>query len=215
MGLEPLQRFFLNLDCMMGTKMPRTMEQIVGENIAKARTRLQITQRELGERIAKHLNAETWSVATVSAAEKGARGFSASDLTAFALALDVLPGALLLIPDDVDTVRIGSKIGGKSAGEGGRDHGRGDVQRLGSRLDPDSPMEFVTEIGRDVGTWRDQAGEIADALRSLAGTIAKHAERAQGLSDRADDIHDLAMTARVQMLRYVQGSTPSVEDTEN
>lgn len=195
--------------------MPRTMEQIVGDNVARHRSRLQITQRELGERIASNLSAEAWSVATVSAAENGARGFSASDLTAIALALDVLPGALLLIPDDVDVVRIGAKIGGKGAGEGGREHARGDVQRLGSSLDADSPMEFVTEIGRDVGTWRDQAGEIADALRSLAGTIAKHAEQSQGLADRADDIHDLAMTARVQMLRYAQGSTPSVEDTEN
>lgn len=201
--------------------MPRTMEQIVGDNIARHRKRLQITQRELGERIAANLDADAqlpadaWSVATVSAAENGARGFSASDLTAIALALDALPGALLVIPDDVDTVRIGAKIGGKGAGEGGRDHARGDVQRLGARLDPDSPMEYVTEIGRDIGSWRDQAGEIAEALRGLATSIATHAERAQRLSDRADDMHDLAMTARVQMLRYVQGSTPTTESPED
>lgn len=201
--------------------MHRTMEQIVGDNIARHRKRLQITQRELGESIAVNLNADArmpddaWSVATVSAAENGARGFSASDLTAIALALDVLPGALLLIPDSVESVRIGAKIGGKGAGEGGREHARGDVQRLGSRLDPDSPSEFVTEIGRDVRAWRDEAGEIADALRGLAVTVAKHAENTQGLADRADDIDTLATTARVQMLRYVQGSTPEIESTED
>lgn len=152
------------------------------------------------------LGVNAWTLPAVSNAESGKRSFSASEIAAVARVLDVLPGALFLIPLDVDAVTIGRNDEPVL---------RGDIQRLGARLDPDSPMEHLTEIGRDVGTWRDQAGEIAEALRGLATTIATHAERAQGLSDRADDIESLATDARVQMLRYVQGSTPEIESPED
>lgn len=152
------------------------------------------------------LGVKAWTLPAVSHAESGKRAFTASEIAAVARVLDVLPGALFLIPLDVDAVMIGRNDEPTL---------REDVQRLGARLDPDSPMEYVTEIGRAVGLWRDQAGEIATDLQLLALKIAEQTERVQRLVGDADDIESLAMTARVQMLRYVQGSTPEIEITED
>lgn len=165
-----------------------------------------MTRPDFAKAVGDALGVKAWTLPAVSHAESGKRAFSASEIAAVARVLDVLPGALFLIPLDVDGVKIGKNP---------EPAPRNDVQRLGARLDPDSPMEYVTEIGRAVGLWREQAGEIAEALQGLAVRIAEQTERVQGLVSDADDIESLAMTARVQMLRYVQGSTPEIESPED
>lgn len=76
-----------------------TINQLVGFNIARWRKAAGLTQAELGEMLGG------WSNATVSAAEKSwdgrrIRQFSADEMVAIALALEVPLAALLLPPDD-------------------------------------------------------------------------------------------------------------------
>lgn len=188
-----------------------TMEAVVGANIRRHRERLQMKRPAFAKAVGDALGVNPWTLPAVSHAENGNRAFTASEIAAVAKVLGVPPGAMLLIDRDNNDQDIDAVLVGKNP----QPVARHDLQRLGASLDPESPMEYLKEIGRDVGTWRDQAGEIAEALRGLATTIATHAERAQGLSDRADDIESLATDARVQMLRYVQGSTPEIESPED
>lgn len=84
------------------------LEKIVGQNIARLRSRWQLSQPDLGKRIGE-LTGKDWSRPTVSAAENGNRSFTASDLVVLAYVLEVPVTALLHLPPDVDTVEAGSK----------------------------------------------------------------------------------------------------------
>lgn len=76
-----------------------TINQVIGYNVARWRKAAKLTQAEFGERMGG------WSNATVSAAEKSwdgkrIRQFTADDIVALALALDLPIAAFFLPPDD-------------------------------------------------------------------------------------------------------------------
>lgn len=72
------------------------IEEIVGANLQWIREDQKMTQVQLGEAVAEYLE-KPWSRQAVSAAEKGRRAFSAADLLALALVLDVtIPSFFLL-----------------------------------------------------------------------------------------------------------------------
>ena len=70
------------------------VEELVGRHITAERESQQMTQEELGKRIGKLLG-KAWSRQAVSAAEKGARAFTAAELVAIAYALGTNVGYLL------------------------------------------------------------------------------------------------------------------------
>jgi transcriptional regulator with XRE-family HTH domain len=72
------------------------IEKVIGANMQLIREDQDMTQAELGEAVAQYLG-KPWSRQAVSAAEKGRRAFSAADLLALALVLDVtIPSFFLL-----------------------------------------------------------------------------------------------------------------------
>jgi transcriptional regulator with XRE-family HTH domain len=79
------------------------IEEFIGRGITQCRTNRNITQAELGDRLAR-FTGKAWSRQAVSSAEAGKRSFTAADLLALSFALDV-PVTLLLCPltDDPDT----------------------------------------------------------------------------------------------------------------
>ncbi|MGW1669003.1 helix-turn-helix transcriptional regulator [Streptomyces sp. NPDC002324] len=64
------------------------MEEVIGERIAGIRADRQMSQAELGEALATYLE-KPWSRQAVYTAEKGKRAFTAAELVALALVLEV------------------------------------------------------------------------------------------------------------------------------
>jgi transcriptional regulator with XRE-family HTH domain len=90
----------------------KTLNQVVGYNLARARRLKGWTQVEAGQRIEDQLG-QRWSVATVSAAEKSfdsksgrVRQFTADEIVAFSLAFD-LPITWLFFPPSPDDLPNG------------------------------------------------------------------------------------------------------------
>ncbi|MGC9381590.1 helix-turn-helix domain-containing protein [Streptomyces sp. MH13] len=74
------------------------IEEVIGANLQWIREDQEMTQTQLGEAVAEHLG-RPWSRQAVSAAEKGRRAFSAADLLALALVLDVSIPSFFLLRD--------------------------------------------------------------------------------------------------------------------
>ncbi|MEU3413739.1 helix-turn-helix transcriptional regulator [Streptomyces sp. NPDC006658] len=74
------------------------IEEVIGANVQWIREDQGMTQAQLGEAVAAHLG-KPWSRQAVSAAEKGRRAFSAADLLALALVLDVTIPSFFLLRD--------------------------------------------------------------------------------------------------------------------
>lgn len=64
------------------------LEEVIGERIAEIRAEQQMSQAELGEALAAYLE-RPWSRQAVYSAEKGKRAFTAAELVALALVLEV------------------------------------------------------------------------------------------------------------------------------
>lgn len=79
------------------------IEEIIGRRITVEREKLGLTQAQLGEHL-QGLLGRKWSRQAVSSAEKGRRVFAASDLVAFAAALDVTVDRLVIAPAGIQTV---------------------------------------------------------------------------------------------------------------
>ncbi len=162
------------------------IQEIVGQNIQRLRgNRDDLTQVKLGERVAARLGVPTWSSATMSAAENGRREFTAAEIVALAIELGALPGALLLIPEDVEWVVIGGKRGKGDEVLGGTTVGRAEVQ----------PVPQETE-----------------GIDHLAQLTAEAVGRAEALSETLDDLHSGAMRLRIQALRLAQGYAKPSDD---
>jgi transcriptional regulator with XRE-family HTH domain len=84
------------------------LEKIIGSNIARLRTRWQMSQPEFGERMGREIG-KNWSRQTVSAVENGDRAFTASDLVLLSYVLEVPVSALLLLPPDAKEVEAGPR----------------------------------------------------------------------------------------------------------
>ncbi|KJQ53719.1 helix-turn-helix domain-containing protein [Microbacterium sp. SA39] len=159
------------------------IQEVVGRNVRHVRSaRDGLSQVELGARVADRLGVAAWSSATMSAAENGRREFTAAEIVALAVELGVLPGALLLIPEDIEAVVIGGK------------RGRGNEVMGG------------TVVARDAVQPIPHETEGVDRLAQLA---ADAVSRADALTESLDELHIQAMQLRVQALRHSQGSTPA------
>lgn len=74
------------------------IEEVIGSNMRRVREERGLSQTDLGQAIEPH-QGRAWSRQAVSAAEKGQRAFSAADLMALALVLDVSIPSLFLLTD--------------------------------------------------------------------------------------------------------------------
>lgn len=166
--------------------MAKTITQLVGENVARHRKRRGWKQDDLAARI-RELQSDPsgrrFHRSAVSHLESGLRALNVSDLTLIALALDLPPSALLLLPE---TDGDGEPIEHVTI-DGPREFEREQLQRQGATLDPDSPAQFILEISRG---------------------LALHVEESEALLAKLHDLHSLTMTARVRATRQLQASEP-------
>jgi transcriptional regulator with XRE-family HTH domain len=168
--------------------MTKSISQLVGENIARHRTVRGWDQEELARRVAELQDAgreRRFSRASISHIESAQRSVNLNDLTLIAIALEQPIGALLLLPEvDADRESID-----RVRVDGDREFSRDLLDRQGDALDPESPAQTVLELGR--------------GLAMLVG-------EAESFAGRVDDLHSLAMSARVKALRQVQASKPEL-----
>lgn len=75
------------------------VEEAIGRQIARLRTRQQLSLADLGEALGRYLD-RPWSRQAVHQAERGQRSFSAAELTALALALDTSVQTLFRADND-------------------------------------------------------------------------------------------------------------------
>ncbi|MFF1743534.1 helix-turn-helix transcriptional regulator [Streptomyces mirabilis] len=73
------------------------LEEVIGTNIAERRSHKELSQTELGEALGQYLE-KPWSRQAVHTAEKGRRAFTAAELIALALVLEVELPELLAPP---------------------------------------------------------------------------------------------------------------------
>lgn len=85
------------------------MEEVVGQNVARLRKdKWALSQAELGQKIGAECG-RAWSRQTVSAAEKGDRAFTVSDLVMLAFVFQVDSAALLHLPTGVQSFEVGGR----------------------------------------------------------------------------------------------------------
>lgn len=165
-----------------------SINQLVAANIARARTRLGITQEELGKRLSSRTGRQ-WSKVNISAAErsvdgKRARKFDAEELLAFAEALEV-PLDWLFLPDGAE--------------------------------DPDAPRYYAGQPPDDPDTPRYYAGnpepnwtprEVVAVLFSEDGPSPTRADMMRTYRERVRDVEKqwggLSLLMQLGRLRYSQ-----------
>jgi transcriptional regulator with XRE-family HTH domain len=81
------------------------IEDVIGQQVARGREDLGMTQAELGDELSKYLG-KPWPRQAVSAAEKGRRSFGAAELVALAAVLGRPVESLLVPPSDVASVTL-------------------------------------------------------------------------------------------------------------
>jgi 8-oxo-dGTP pyrophosphatase MutT (NUDIX family) len=82
------------------------VEEIIGQRTRERRTALELTQEAAADRVSAHLNRE-WTRQAWSAAEKGKRSFTASELVAIAHALGTTVAWLMSPPEGVEDIELG------------------------------------------------------------------------------------------------------------
>ncbi len=75
------------------------VEEAIGRQIARLRTKRQLSLADLGEALSRYLG-KPWSRQAVHQAERGQRSFTAAELTALAIVLDTSVQALFRAEDD-------------------------------------------------------------------------------------------------------------------
>lgn len=136
------------------------IEEYIGRGISESRARTGMTQAELGDKLGSYTG-KGWSRQAVSAAELGNRAFTASDLLALSLALEV-PITFLICPM---TVTPGTNTLDLPTGE----------QLPGSTLlevcfGPDETRGPGNVISKLVDSWSDAQGlatHLQFIIRSL------------------------------------------------
>lgn len=81
------------------------VEEAIGQQIARLREARRMSLAELGESLGRHLG-KPWSRQAVHQAERGRRAFTATELTALALALDTSIPALFLADKDEEPIEM-------------------------------------------------------------------------------------------------------------
>lgn len=179
------------------------IEKIVGSNMRRIRERrLGISQEALGQRF-EELGEKRWSRATVSAAESGNRAFSVADLVTIAQVLRVLPGALLVIPEDIESVKVGD-----------REVSRDAIQLPFDAADSDSASARVSDLAQLAELILQDAQPLEAELASIARRLIDLGEPIRRLVDTADDLQTPALELRKLQLQYAQGSVTQVVTDE-
>lgn len=198
-------------------------EDVIAANVREIRRQRFDTQEAFAAALSQ-VSGRDWKRTAVAEVETGRRAYNASDLVFLARALDVLPAALLVIPeqidgDDVDAVIVG-QVESRTAPRDGVRMERDDVQRLGARVDADHPAEYVREVARGLTLWRERAQEAEGALEAAKDALlvafnALNDQRLKfaGIDDGAEDIQQLALKAVRNMKRYEQGPRTQVHET--
>lgn len=198
-------------------------EDVIAANVREIRRQRFDTQEAFAAELSR-ISGRDWKRGAVAEVETGRRAYNASDLVFLARALDVLPAALMVIPeqidgDDVDAVIVG-QVDSRTAPRDGVRMERDDVQRLGARVDADHPAEYVREVARGLALWRERAQEAEGALEAAKESLleafnALNNQRLKfaGIDDGADDLQQLALKAVRNMKRYEQGPRTQVHQT--
>lgn len=205
-------------------------EDVIAANVREIRRQRFSTQEAFAAELSR-ISGRDWKRTAVAEVETGQRIYGASDLVFLARALDVLPAALLVIPEqidgeDVDAVIVGQVRARAAAGESPRiaregvEMARDDVQRLGARVDADHPAEYVREVARGLTMWRERAQEAEGALEAAKESLlvafnSLNDQRLKfaGIDDGAEDLQQLALKAVRNMKRYEQGPRTQVHET--
>ncbi|WP_329276944.1 helix-turn-helix transcriptional regulator [Streptomyces sp. NBC_01451] len=128
------------------------LEEIIGAHIADRRADEGMSQAELGEALGQHLE-KPWSRQAVHAAEKGKRAFTAAELVAIALALDVELSELMEPPlkqrhEDVELQR-----------------GTISARKLAAVVAPETPEQW--ERRADLKTLRQISPMLTGVIQTL------------------------------------------------
>lgn len=198
-------------------------EDVIAANVRDIRRQRFDTQEAFAAALSQ-VSGRDWKRTAVAEVETGRRAYNASDLVFLARALDVLPAALLVIPEqidgeDVDAVIVG-QVESRTAPRDGVRMERDDVQRLGARVDADHPAEYVREVARGVDLWRERAtaaeGALEAAKEALLGAFSTVNDQRLVVHELASDaaaIQQLALKAVRNMKRYEQGPRTQVHET--
>ncbi|WP_274388921.1 helix-turn-helix domain-containing protein [Streptomyces cavernae] len=85
------------------------VEEAIGRQIARLRETRRMSLAELGEAVGRYLG-KSWSRQAVHQAERGGRAFTATELTAIALALDTSIPALFLADAAEERIEMPAKV---------------------------------------------------------------------------------------------------------
>lgn len=133
--------------------------EVLGRNLAVARTRLDISQEDVAERM-RQLGYAAWARATVSKSERGSRPVTAAEVIGLAMALETtVPGLMApfdmeelapvrlqrgarnLFANDVGYVTVGKKI------PAGALRWEGNKLVVTARMSPDTLKEMLGMLG--------------------------------------------------------------------
>lgn len=164
--------------------MEKTLEQVIGANVARLREKRQWTQTQLGD-VLSNATGRKWERQAVWAAENGKRAFVASDLIALADALDVLVSELI---SSVEPVRVGDAV-----------------------IEPDRLLDLTTAGTPEVlGLWRvylaaealcESMQRIQSQYRSMTQELRVEAARSPELRNKVEDHLNKAVQGITEGLR--------------
>ncbi|MFE3202288.1 helix-turn-helix transcriptional regulator [Embleya sp. NPDC059237] len=162
------------------------IEQVIGRNARRLREARGLSQADLGRDVASHLG-HPWSRQAVSAAEKGRRAFTASDLLALSRVLDSTIPELLLPAERPQGPGIELGDGVYVAVEEYRDR----VLRHGDTRTPAPPTarEGVRELATTVVRLKAQLDAVHAAVAGLEADVSAAAETADPDSDSPAQDH--------------------------
>ncbi len=142
------------------------IEEIIGAHVAELRAARNMTQTELGQRVAHYIG-QQWSRQAVSAAEHGGRAFVAAELLALAAILDTTIGAFFIPTDSTDVPEIETP--------GGKAIPLNTVLR--HALDAAGPTANAADVRAQLRVADEREQLAADKLR-LRAMLAEYAEEA-------------------------------------
>jgi transcriptional regulator with XRE-family HTH domain len=150
------------------------LEEVIGANIAERRSFMELSQTELGEALGQYLE-KPWSRQAVHTAEKGRRAFTAAELIALALVLEVELPELLAPPMKARDEEVELPRGSVNARE------------LSGIVSPETPEAWERRANMEmVAHITPMLGGVISSLQilhvSLEG-ILQEAEDAQAAND--------------------------------
>ncbi|MFJ7780079.1 helix-turn-helix transcriptional regulator [Streptomyces yangpuensis] len=169
------------------------IEKVIGGNMRRIREQRGLSQTDLGTAVGQHIG-RSWSRQAVSAAEQGRRSFTASDLLALSLTLDVSVPELFFLADWRSEGRV-------QLGEGAEIGADAYRERILHELDAANSAQLmvkadVQELGAAVIKMREQHAKAGAALAGLEAGLVYAAKVAQLMSDA----EAAALTSEIERL---------------